>query len=121
MDHGMIAGIFTDEIVLTAIIITIVGIGLKTLFVLLEKGKSAYDFRMTCASLILGFLVSLQLVVTSLNVIPLELPASTHLVIIVGEILTVIGVDSGAKRIGKKFKLIREAKKESGFKESALD
>ena len=109
-ETGIISSIITDDTVLIAMGITIVGVALKAVFAVLKHGTKAYDYRMTSVSLILGFLVSLQLVATSIEHLPVDASATTYLIIMVGEILTVMGIDSGAKAVGQKLGLAKKLK-----------
>ena len=93
---------------LIAVGITVTGVVLKAVSAVLKHGTKSYDYRMTAVSLILGFLVSLQLVATSIEHLPVDANATTYLIIIVGEILTVMGVDSGAKAVGQKLGVSRK-------------
>ena len=104
---GIVSGIVSDEVVLLSVAITLIGVGLKAVIAILRHGRQIYDFRMTAVSLILGFLVSLQLVSTSIENLPAEAASTTYLIIIIGEILTVMGVDSGAKSVGQKLGLTK--------------
>ena len=104
---GIITSILSDQVVLLAVAITIIGVGLKAICAILKHGRKEYDYRMTAVSMILGFLVSLQLVSTSIEHLPVDGTSTTHLIIIIGEILTVMGVDSGAKAVGQKLGMAR--------------
>ena len=104
---GIVSSIISDEVVLLSVMITLIGVGLKAVIAVLRHGRQVYDFRMTAVSLILGFLVSLQLVSTSIENLPAEAASTTYLIIIIGEILTVMGVDSGAKSVGQKLGLTK--------------
>ena len=116
-ETGIISNIINDQVVLMSVGITIVGVGLKAICAVLKHGIRQYDYRMTAVSFILGFLVSLQLVSTSIENLPIAATSSTYLIIIVGEILTVMGVDSGAKAVGQKLGVAKN-KEEQTKKES---
>lgn len=103
--NGIISHIVSSEVVILALGITVTGIALKAIVAVMKHGKKEYNYRMTIVSLILGFLVSLQMVTTSMEHLPDSAPGTVYLTIIIGEILTVMGIDSGAKAVGTKLGL----------------
>ncbi len=111
---GIVSRILSDETVILAIGITVTGIALKAIIAIFKQGRKQYNYRMTAVSLILGFLVSLQMVTTSMEHLPAAAgtPATVYLTIIVGEILTVMGIDSGAKAVGTKIGVFKNDKHE---------
>lgn len=111
---GIVSRILSDETVILAIGITVTGIALKAIIAIFKQGRKQYNYRMTAVSLILGFLVSLQMVTTSMEHLPAAAgtPATVYLTIIVGEILTVMGIDSGAKAVGTKIGVFKNGKHE---------
>ncbi len=114
---GIITKIVSDQTVVLAIGITIVGITLKAITAILKHGVKEYDYRMTIVSFIMGFLVSLQMVTTSMEHLPIDAPATVYLTIIVGEISTVMGIDSGAKAVGTKLGLVKPKEEKTNASE----
>lgn len=94
--------ILSSQEVYIAGIIVIIGITLRGLLALSKTGRTDFNFRLTGISLIVGFLVSLQLVMTSMEHLPADAPATVYMTIFIGEILTVMGVDAGTKYVGQK-------------------
>lgn len=94
--------ILASQEVVIACVIVIIGIALRGLLALSKTGRTDFNFRLTGISLIVGFLVSLQLVMTAMEHLPVDAPATVYVTIFIGEILTVMGVDAGTKYVGRK-------------------
>ena len=99
---GIIETILSSETVILAVIITTTAIGLKALLALLQHGRAAYDYRLTIISSIVGFLISIQIVVVAIEHLPVDAAASTYLTLIAAQVLAVMGIDSAGKKIGQK-------------------
>ena len=97
-----------SEAVHAAIIITIIGIGIRVGMALADKGIKSFSIQMMAISLVVGFLTSLQLVLLAIENMPHDIQPTTQLSLFTGQVLTVMGVDSGAKYVGKKLEQIRK-------------
>lgn len=83
------------------------GIGLKATMAYLQHGKGQFDGRQTFATMIMGFLGSFALVHPMLQPHLEEgmfAINETGLVLFAGLVMTVMGVDSAAKKVGQKIK-----------------
>ena len=103
--------IFGFSPVVAALGITVIGVTLRTVIGMVGKPKSEFNPQLIMVSLIVGFFASLQLVVSSLQHIPVDISELGMLSIITGEIATVMGIDaavkSGGKRVQAKFEKIK--------------
>ena len=106
--------IFGYSPVIAALLITVIGIGLRTFIGIAGKRKSEFNPMLLMTSFIIGFFASLQLVIASLQHIPIGIDELGMLGIISGEVATVMGIDavvkSGGKRVAAKYDKIRHAR-----------
>ncbi len=88
--------IFGFEPIVAAIIITGVGVALSVLLGWL-KGTNGFNIRQAVASALIAFIVSIQLVIAEISVLPEDIPEIAVGAIIFGLIAQVSGIDSLAK------------------------
>lgn len=102
MEESLLSLLFTSDVVIVSIVISVIGISLRTAMGMVGKPLSEFSFSITGISFIIGFLAASQLVVVSIENLPTNATSGILFSIIVGEILTVMGLDAGIKTIGKK-------------------
>ena len=88
--------IFGLEPIVASILITGAGVGLSVLLGWL-KGTNGFNVRQAVASALIAFIVSIQLVIAELTVLPEDLPELAVGAILFGLIAQVSGIDSLAK------------------------
>lgn len=88
--------VFGLEPLVTAIMITVAGVVLSVLLGWL-KGKDPINPRQVVASALIAFVVSIQVVIAELTVLPDDIPELAVGAILFGLIAQVSGVDSLAK------------------------
>lgn len=88
--------VFGLEPVVVAILITIAGVTLSVLLGWL-KGSGPFDIRQVVASALIAFIVSIQLVIAELTLLPDEIADLALLAILFGLVALVGGIDSLAK------------------------
>lgn len=88
------------EPVMAGILITAVGIALSVLLGWL-KSTEVFNVRQTVASVIIGFVISAQVVITQLGLIPIEITSTELGVLLFALIAQVAGIDSLAKSAAK--------------------
>lgn len=96
--------VFGLEPIVAAILITVIGVSLSVLLGWLKNDK-AFNIRQAVASALIAFIVSIQLAIAELTVLPDDLPELAAGAIFFGLIAQVAGVDSlaksGAKAVAK--------------------
>jgi hypothetical protein len=88
--------VFGFDPFVAAILITAIGVALSVLFGWL-KGSGAFNLRQAVASAMIAFIVSIQLVIAQLHVLPDDLTGLALGSIIFALIAQVSGIDSLAK------------------------
>lgn len=88
--------IFGLDPIVAAIIITAIGVSLSVLLGWL-KNKEPFNIRQGIASGVIAFVVSMQLVIAQLSVLPAELPELVVGGIFAGLVAQIAGIDSLAK------------------------
>lgn len=88
--------IFGLEPIAAAIMITGAGVALSVILGWLKNDK-AFNIRQAVASALIGFIVSIQLVIAELTVLPEDIPELAVGGILFGLIAQVSGIDSLAK------------------------
>lgn len=88
--------VFGLEPVVIAILITIAGVTLSVLLGWL-KGNDSFDVKQVVASALIAFIVSIQVVIAELTLLPDEIAELTLLAILLGLVAQVGGIDSLAK------------------------
>lgn len=102
METGLLSLLFTSDVVVIAVIISIIGISIRTVMGMVGKPLEEFSLSITGISFIIGFLAASQLVVVSIEHLPPDATPGVLFSLIIGEILTVMGLDAGIKTIGKK-------------------
>lgn len=88
--------IFGLEPIVAAILITALGVAVSVLLGWLKNNKS-FNIRQAVASALIAFIVSIQLVIAELTVLPDEIPELAIGAIFFGLLAQVAGIDSLAK------------------------
>ena len=88
--------IFGLEPIIAAILITAIGVTLSVALGWL-KGAHPINIRQVIASALIAFIVSIQLVIAEITVLPEDIPELAVVAILFGLIAQVAGVDSLAK------------------------
>jgi len=102
MEHGLLSLLLSSDTVLIAIVISVIGISIRTAMGMAGKPLSEFSFSITALSFIIGFLAATQLVVISIENLPTNTTPGILFSLLAGEILTVMGLDAGIKTIAKK-------------------
>ena len=92
--------IFGLQPIVAAIMITIAGVTLSVLLGWL-KGTEPFNIKRVVASALIAFIVSIQLVIAELSVLPTDLEELALGAILFGLIAQVSGIDSLAKSAAK--------------------
>lgn len=92
--------VFGLEPIVAAILITVIGISLSVLLGWLKNEKS-FNIRQAVASALIAFIVSIQLAIAELTVLPGDLPELVLGGILFGLVAQVAGIDSLAKSAAK--------------------
>lgn len=88
--------IFGLEPIVAAILITIAGVSISVLLGWL-KGNSSFNIKQVVASALIAFIISIQLVIAELTVLPGDVEELALGAILFGMIAQVSGIDSMAK------------------------
>lgn len=112
MEEGLLSLLFSSDAVVIAVVISIIGISIRTSMGMVGKPLSEFSPSITGISFIIGFLAASQLVVVSIENLPTDATPGVLFSLLIGEILTVMGLDAGIKTIGKKVAPL--IKKEAG-------
>lgn len=75
------------------ILICISGVAMRTFMGMEGKKLSEFNFRYLFSTFVIGLLTSIGIVGAAIQVLPNDLTATSQLIIIVGQIGTVIGAD----------------------------
>ena len=102
MEEGLLSLLFSSDAVIIAVVISVIGISIRTAMGMVGKPLSEFSFSITAISFIIGFLAASQLVVVSIENLPADATPGVLFSLLIGEILTVMGLDAGIKTIGKK-------------------
>ena len=102
MEQGLISLLFSSDAVVIAIVISVIGISIRTAMGMVGKPLKEFSPSITGISFIIGFLAASQLVVVSIENLPTDATPGVLFSLLIGEILTVMGLDAGIKTIGKK-------------------
>ncbi len=92
--------IFGLDPILGAILITATGVGISVLLGWL-KGSASFNIRQAVASVIIAFVISVQLVIAEIQIITVDITDLTLGAFIFGMIAQVAGIDSLAKSAAK--------------------
>lgn len=92
--------IFGLDPILGAILITATGVGISVLLGWL-KGSASFNIRQAAASVIIAFVISIQLVIAEIQIITVDVNDLTLGAFIFGMIAQVAGIDSLAKSAAK--------------------
>lgn len=112
MEGGLLSLLFSSDAVIIAVVISVIGISIRTAMGMVGKPLSDFSLSITGISFIIGFLAASQLVVVSIENLPTDTTPGVLFALLIGEILTVMGLDAGVKTISKKVAPL--IKKESG-------
>ena len=113
MEESLLATLFSSDVVIIAIVISIIGISIRTGMGMVGKPLKEFSFSITAISFIIGFLAASQLVVVAIENLPADATSGVLFSLIIGQVLTVMGLDAGIKTIGKKVApLISQEKKD---------
>jgi hypothetical protein len=102
MEQQLISTLFGSDVVIIAIIISVIGIGIRTGMGMVGKPLKEFSFSITAISFVIGFLAASQLVVVAIENLPVGATPGVLFSLVIGQILTVMGLDAGVKTIGKK-------------------
>jgi len=102
MEQSLLSILFSSDVVIIAIVISIIGISIRTGMGMVGKPLKEFSFSITAISFIIGFLAASQLVVVAIENLPVNATPGVLFSLIIGQILTVMGLDAGIKTIGKK-------------------
>jgi len=102
MEESLLSLLFSSEAVIIAIVISVIGISLRTIMGMVGKPLSEFSWSITGISFVIGFLAASQLVVVSIENLPIDTTPGVLFSLLIGEVLTVMGLDAGIKTIGKK-------------------
>lgn len=102
MEESLLSLLFTSDVVIIAIVISVIGISLRTVMGMVGKPLKEFSPSITGISFIVGFLAASQLVVVSIENLPADATPGVLFSLVIGEILTVMGLDAGIKTIAKK-------------------
>lgn len=102
MEQSLLSLLFASDVVVIAIVISVIGISIRTAMGMVGKPLKEFSFSITGISFVIGFLAASQLVVVSIENLPVDATPGVLFSLIIGEILTVMGLDAGVKTIGKK-------------------
>jgi len=100
--------VFGLEPIVAAILITAIGVFLSVLLGWLKNDKS-FNIRQAVASALIAFIVSIQLAIAELTVLPDDIPELAIGAIFFGLIAQVAGIDSLAKSAAKAVAKARKA------------
>lgn len=100
--------IFGLEPIVAAMLITAIGVALSVLLGWLKNDKS-FNIRQAVASALIAFIVSIQLVIAELTVLPNDLPELALGGIFMGLVAQIAGVDSLAKSMAQAVSKARKA------------
>lgn len=100
--------IFGLDPIVAAILITTIGVSISVLLGWLKNEKS-FNIRQAVASALIAFIVSIQLAIAQLTVLPDDLPEIALGGIFFGLIAQVAGIDSIAKSAAKAVAKARKA------------
>ncbi len=100
--------IFGLEPIVAAILIAVIGVALSVLLGWLKSAKS-FNVKQAVASALIAFIVSIQLVIAELTVLPDEIPELAIGAIFFGLIAQVAGIDSLAKSAAQAVSKARKA------------
>ena len=102
MVESLLSLLFSSDAVIIAIVISVIGISIRTGMGMVGKSLKEFSFSITGISFVIGFLAASQLVVVAIENLPADATPGVLFSLVVGQILTVMGLDAGVKTIGKK-------------------
>ncbi len=112
MEQGLLSLLFSSDAVIIAVVISIIGISIRTGMGMVGKPLSEFSPSITAISFVIGFLAASQLVVVSIENLPIDATPGVIFSLLIGQVLTVMGLDAGVKTIAKKVAPLIPAKKD---------
>jgi len=90
--------ILISDPVTAIILICIIGVGIRTYMGMEGKNLKEFSIRTTFSTFTLGLITSIGIVGATIEAIPSDITPTAELIIMVGQIGTIIGVDYVAKK-----------------------